>query len=141
MKNKFLGKAGKIKWNHLWRELRFMVQRYVLRKEVDRGPFFIINIEEPIPLFRKLIELGFQPNYFAYNEDGEIWNIRRLRYYGAELWQEHVRIFPDEVRGHFEIAYEADAVRHFNASTLQQLPSSTLDELLTVIHRSNSCLP
>ena len=140
MKNKLLRKVGKIKWNHLWRELRFLVQRYVLRKEVGRGRFFITNIEEPIPLFRKLIELGFQPNYFAYNEQGEIWNMRRLRYYGAELWQEHVRVFPDEVRAHFEITYEEDAVRHLNASTLQQLPSVTLDELLTVIHPTNSCL-
>ena len=66
---------------------------------------------------------------------------RRLRYNnGAELWQEHVRVFPDEVRAHFEIAYDEDAVRHLNASTLQQLPSSTLDELLAVILPSNSCL-
>jgi len=140
MKDKLLGEVGKVKWNHLWREVRHLFQRYVLRKEVGRGRFFITNITEPIPLFRKLIELGFQPNYFAYNEQGEIFNMRRLRYNGAELWQEHVRVFPDEVRGHFEITYEEDTAKHYNASTLQQLPSSTLDELLAVIRPSNSCL-
>ena len=133
MKDKLLKKVGKIRWNHLWRGVRHLFQRYVLRKEVGRGPFFITNIEEPISLYRKLIELGFQPNYFAYNEAGEIWNMRRLRYNGAELWQEHVRVFPDEVRAHFEITYEEDAIRHFNASTLKHLPGTTQDALLNVL--------
>lgn len=140
MKDKLFKKVEKIKWNHLWREVRYLFQRYVLRKEIGRGPYFITYTEDPISLRRKLILIGFQPNYFAYNEPGEIWNMRRLRYNGAELWQEHVRVFPDLVSGHFEISYEEDAIRHFDASTLTQLSSSTLDELLIVIHPSKSCL-
>ena len=135
-----LKKPRKIKWNYLWRYVRYLVQRFVLRKDVGRGPFFITNIEEPISLYRKLIEIGFQSNFFAYCEDGEIWNMRRMRYNGAELWQEHVRVFPDEVRAHFEISYDEDADKHIEGSTLQPLSNSTLDELLAVIRPSNSCL-
>jgi hypothetical protein len=123
----------KIRWNHLWRRVRFLVQKYVLHKQIEREPFHIANILDPITLFQRLIELGFQPNYFAFCDQDEIFNLRRLRYNGLELWQEHVRVFPDELCGHFEIAYEEDAIRHFNGSTLSRLSDSTVDELLTVI--------
>jgi hypothetical protein len=86
-------------------------------------------IPNPDTVFRKLIEIGFQPNYFAYHDKDEIYNVRRLNYNAKELWQEHVRVFPDEIRGHYEISYEEDARRHVNGETLRPLSDEVLKEL------------
>ena len=110
-----------IKWNYVWRHLRELTQR-LLGKKIGRGRFHIIDykVGASIP-YHRLIEMGFQPNYFAYYEKGEIYNLRRLEFKGVELWQEHIRIFPDEIRGHFEISYEEDTQRHISGETIRPL--------------------
>ena len=88
------------------------------------------NISNPHAIYKALIEIGFQPNYFAFHDKGELYNIRRLKYNSDnELWQEHVRIFPDEIRGHWEITYEEDAVKHYKGTTVGILPKEVLEEV------------
>jgi len=118
-----------VKFNHFWRRIRSLFQRYVLRKKIGRQPFPIMPVSNPDTFFRGLIEIGFQPNYFAYYDKGEIYNVRRLNYNDNELWQEHIRIFPDEIRGHYEISYEEDARKHISGETLRPLSDETLKEL------------
>ena len=118
-----------LKWNHFWRRVRYFFQRYILRREAGRQPFPIMSISNPDTVFKKLIEKTFQPNYFAYHDKDEIYNVRRLKYNSNELWQEHIRVFPDEIRGHFEISYEEDTGRHITGETLKPLPEGTLKEL------------
>ena len=118
-----------VKFNHFWRRIRSLFQRYILRREAVRQPFPIMPISNPDTVFSKLIEMGFQPNYFAYHDKDEIYNVRRLNYNNDELWQEHVRIFPDEIRGHYEISYEEDARRHISGETLRPLSDEVLKEL------------
>ena len=127
---------NKIKFNLWWRHLRHLFQKYILRKHIDRQPYFIANIFNPSEVFKKLISIGFQPNYFAFHDKGEIYNLRRLKYNGGELWQEHVRVFPSEIRGHWEITYEADAVLHYKGSTVIHLPSEIQKEIIGCIGQS-----
>ena len=127
---------NKIKFNLWWGHLRHLFQKYVLKKHLGRQPYFIANIFNPNEAFKKLILIGFQPNYFAFHDKGEIYNLRRLKYNGDELWQEHVRVFPVEIRGHWEITYEADAVLHYKGSTVIHLPSEIQKKIVETIGQS-----
>jgi hypothetical protein len=52
------------------------------------------------------------------------------------LYQEHVRIFPDELRAHFEIAYDyglGDAIEHVRGTTITEVAPTTVQELLDCI--------
>lgn len=127
---------NKIKFNLWWGHFRFFFQKYVLRKHLNRQRFFIANIFNPSEVFKKLILIDFQPNYFAFHDKGEIYNLRRLKYNGSELWQEHVRVFPSEIRGHWEITYEADAVLHYKGHTVIHLPTEIQKEIAECIRQS-----
>ena len=111
----------KIRWNYVWRYVRELVQT-AMGKKIGKGRFNIINynVGASIP-YHRLIAMGFQPNYFAYYEKGELFNLRRLQFKERELWQEHIRIFEDEIRGHFEISYEEDTQRHISGETIKPL--------------------
>lgn len=120
----------KIQFNYLWRPLLSLFQTYILRKEIGRQRFFIANISNPHNIYKALITIGFQPNYFAFHDKGELYNLRRLKYNSDnELWQEHIRIFPDEMRGHWEITYEEDAIKHYKGTTVVMLPKDALEEV------------
>lgn len=127
---------NKIKFNLWWGHLRHLFQKYVLRKHIDRQPYFIANIFNPNEVFKKLISIGFQPNYFAFHDKGELYNLRRLKHYGDELWQEHVRVFPGEIRGHWEITYEADAVLHYKGHTVIHLPPEIQKKIVECVVQS-----
>ena len=109
-----------IKWNYIWRHLRELTQK-LMGKNIGRGRFLITPYNISSPPYRMLTDLGFQPNYFAYYEKGELFNLRRLKWVKSRLWQEHVRIFPNEIRGHFEISYEEDTQRHISGETIKPL--------------------
>ena len=120
----------KIRFNYIWRHVRSLFQTYILRKEISRQPFFIAGISNPHAIYKALTTTGFQPNYFAFHDKGEIYNLRRLKYNSNnELWQEHVRVFLDEIRGHWEITYEEDAIKHYKGATVTSLHTSTLEEI------------
>jgi hypothetical protein len=105
----------------------------VYRNPAQRQRYHISFLNAPRVLHLRLIEHGFQPNYFALVDQGEMFNLRRLVFRGAEVWQEHVRIFPDELRAHFEIAYDyelGDAIEHVRGTTIQEVLLNTKLELL-----------
>jgi len=116
-----------------WFLLRVFVQRYILRQSIARQQFHIADVINPRLLHWQLLMHGFQPNYFALADQGELYNLRRLVPCAGKLYQEHVRIFPDELRGHLEIAYDyglGDAIEHVRGTTIVELSPSTVQELL-----------
>ena len=123
----------KIRFNYIWRHVRSLFQTYILHKEIGRQHFFIDNISNTHAIYKDLITIGFQPNYFAFHDKGEIYNLRRLKYNNNELWQEHVRIFPNEIRGHWEITYEEDAIKHYKGTTVGVLSDDVLEEIERII--------
>jgi len=128
---RFFSFKVRLRWNHLWRFVRWAFQTFILRKNIARQRYHIAPLEnaDPEAVFRELVLLGYQPNYFAYCDPGELYNLRRLRFRDGELWQDHVRVFPDEVRGHSEISYEEDAALHARATTVEALPVETQQAL------------
>jgi len=122
----------RLRWNHLWRYVRWAFQTVILRKHIARQRYHIAPLENADleeAVFQELVVLGYQPNYFAYCDHGERYNLRRLRFSNGKLWQDHVRVFPDEVRGHSEISYEEDAALHARATTVEALPVETQQAL------------
>ena len=119
----------KIKFHYIWRHLSNIFQTHILHRRIGRQPFFIASISNPHTIYKSLIEIGFQHNYFAFHDTGEIYNLRRLKYNNNELWQEHVRVFPDEIRGHWEITYEEDAIKHYKGATVEMLDKDVLEEI------------
>ncbi|MGC9445216.1 MAG: hypothetical protein ACP5E9_09875 [Candidatus Methanospirareceae archaeon] len=115
--------------------MRWAFQSFILRRYIGRQRYHIAELEDvdPEAVFRELVLLGYQPNYFAYCDPGELYNLRRLRFRHGKLWQDHVRVFPDEVRGHSEISYEEDAARHARATTIEALPVFTQQALCWAI--------
>ena len=128
---RFFSFKVRLRWNHLWRLVRWAFQTFILRKNIARQRYHIAPLEnaDPEAVFRELVLLGYQPNYFAFCDPGELYNLRRLRFRDGELWQDHVRIFADEVRGHAEISYEEDAALHAQATTVEALPVVTQQAL------------
>jgi hypothetical protein len=105
----------------LFQQLRMVVQHYIYRNPAQRQRYHIADVTAPRVLFAELIDLGFQPNFFAIVDQGELYNLRRLIHWAGKLYQEHVRIFPDELRGHLEIAYDfqlGDAIEHVKGTTI-----------------------
>ena len=133
---RFFSFKVRLQWNHLWRLVRWAFQTFILRKNIARQRYHIAALEnaDPHAVFRELVLLGYQPNYFAFCDPGELYNLRRLRFRDGELWQDHVRVFPDEVRGHSEISYEEDAALHAQATTIEALPVLTQQALRWAIH-------
>ena len=116
----------------LWQLVRLFVQHHFFRQTATRQRYHIADVRAPRVLLTELIDLGFQPNYFALVDQGELSNLRRLIYFAGKLYQEHVRIFPDELRGHLEIAYDyglGDAIEHVKGTTIQELSDNTILEL------------
>ncbi len=77
----------------------------------ERQNFLKGAISHPVTdwIFEQLIALGYQWDYFAYHDDGEIISMRKL--YGNR--QIHVRVFDDgEIRIHDELNYEFEPIKH-----------------------------
>ncbi len=67
----------------------------------------------PDAVYQKLVTIGFQWDYFAYNDDGEQVSMRKL-YKDRQI---HVRTFDDgTIRMHDEFNYEIDPVKHLQES-------------------------
>jgi hypothetical protein len=119
-----------------WFLLRLFVQRYVLCQSIARQQYHVADVTNPRLLHWQLLMHGFQPNYFALVDQGELYNLRRLVCWSGKLYQEHVRIFPDELRAHFEIAYDyglGDAIEHVRGTTITEVAPTTVQELLDCI--------
>ena len=132
--------GNQINWNLLWQKLRYYVQKYVLRKNIQRSRYFISGANQKAEvIYRKLIELGYTPNQiFSYYEPGQRYSVRTTFWRGAELWQRHIRVFDDEVSGHEEIAYDesygGNAKRHYSGETLRPVPERYKEEIREMIY-------
>lgn len=123
------------------RRFKYLFQKYILRRKPGRQRFFIIKIEPEMvdTVYDELLKRGFQPNYFSYYDSGEVCNVRRLAknrqlfLEHKEGFQEHVRVFPNEIRGHYEIKYEEDAKRHLDGSTVTSLSRGTNQEIKQIV--------
>ena len=115
----------------LWHRLRLLVQRILYRTgPLARQPYLIDELKgsDPEAVFRLLLDAGFQPNYFSLADEGELYNLRQLSFEKGRLWQDHVRIFLDEVRAHAEIAYDiglGDAFEHLEGTTIRPVNGIT----------------
>jgi hypothetical protein len=63
-----------------------------------------------------LIGLGYQPNYFSFQDKEQITSMRKMYIDTDGFWrQKHVRVHSDsEIRGHDELCYEESAIDHVN---------------------------
>lgn len=90
-------------------------------------------------VYDELLKRGFQPNYFSYYDSGSLFNLRRLAknrqlfLKDGKRYQEHIRCFSDEIRGHYEITYEEDAPLHLNGNTVKPLSRGTNQEVKQII--------
>jgi len=80
-------------------------------------------------IYQKLIAIGYQWDYFAYNDDGENVSMRKL----YDNRQIHVRTFDDgTIRMHDELNYEIEPVKHLQ----YPLVRASEDEVMFVITKS-----
>ncbi len=72
--------------------------------------------DAPDTVFKKLIALGYQWEYFAYHDDGEVISMRKL----YDNRQIHVRVYNDgEIRIHDELNYEFEPIRHLQIDMVE----------------------
>lgn len=77
-------------------------------------------------IFMKLLSLGYQWDYLAYHDEGEIISMRRL--YNER--QTHVRVYRDgEIRMHDEINYEFDPIQHLKDFPVIPAPEAVREVL------------
>lgn len=118
----------------MYTEIRlwYLWKKYILRWfGNEREPYLIgyINID----LSRvedTLIELGYQPNYFSFDDDGQFTSMRIIYIEDGKWRQKHVRAFKDgELRGHDELSYEEDANGHLHGDTLRPIDEKEIERL------------
>jgi len=83
----------------------------------------------------KLINIGFQPNYFSFGDKGQVTSMRRMYVDVDGYWrQHHIRIHEDgEVRGHDELSYEESAIDHVKGNGAVEIPVKEHMKILLVI--------
>jgi len=83
----------------------------------------------------KLITIGYQFNYFSFQDKDEVMNLRKL-YISPQyqIRQYHVRLYSDgEIRAHDELSYEEDAVGHVDSVSMGQISTVEKDKIIQVI--------
>jgi hypothetical protein len=95
-----------------------------------RQPFIVGSTQlEEDEIFARLIALGYQWDYLAFFDSGEIISMR----WCYEKRQVHCRVFKDgEIRMHDEPNYEYDPIAHLNDAPRMPSPDH-LREVLTSI--------
>ena len=124
----------KIQFYYLWNNIvrKFFPfkgrQEFVLTKINPR----ILSREE---FAIKLITIGYQFNYFSYEDKDEIMNLRKL-YISPhhQIRQYHIRLYNDgEVRAHDEISYEEDAVAHIDGVSSGSIPILEKEKIINAL--------
>jgi len=120
-----------LKFHYLWRKLKSFVPWI----QVPVSRFFMFRTKITADQFeRALIEAGYQYNYFSYDEQGQISNLRKLKIFNGTIMQVHVRLFDDgAVTAHYEVSYEEDAMKHLDGSTVVYPDKADIKELEAVI--------
>src|SRR3989304_3796166 len=90
-----------------------IVKRF-LRLSGGRQKFLVGRTKlSPDDIYQKLVAIGYQWDYFAYNDDGEQVSMRKL-YRDRQV---HVRAFDDgTIRMHDEFNYEIKPVKHLQVA-------------------------
>lgn len=128
-------KNNKIRFDYLWR----MIKNKIPFVNVPISKYYLGKTDLNIDEFEKrLIEKGYQYNYFSYTEKGQVSNMRKL-YINIvngieEIRQVHVRLFNDNnIYVHDELAYEHDAIGHIKAKTLQRPNINDEHEIVRIL--------
>lgn len=120
----------KVKFWQVWK-------KYILNSfKNEREPFHIgwTPLKDIDEIEERLINIGYQPNYFSFGDQGQITSMRKMFVDNDIWWQWHVRIHEDgEIRGHEELSYEEDAIRHKNGDIVNQIPEKELKIILDSI--------
>lgn len=126
---------NKIRFDYLWRYLKNKIP-FV---NVSISKYYLGKTDLNIDDFEKrLIEKGYQYNYFSYTEKGQVSNMRKL-YINIvngieEIRQVHIRLFSDNsIYVHDELAYEHDAIGHIKAKTLQRPNINDEHEIVRIL--------
>ncbi len=98
-----------------------------------REPFVIGKTDLPMnTCYELLITLGYQWDYFAWEDIGEGISVRKL----FSDCQTHVRIFKDgEIRAHDEYNYEFEPKRHYDSVILRYIDHGEKLRILKVLSR------
>lgn len=101
----------------------------------ERQPFLVGGLAremvdpDPEKIFDRLIAMGYQWDYFAYHDDGEIISMRKL----YDRRQIHVRVFRDgEIRMHDELNYEFEPIDHLKVP-LEAADATEIDKVLSAL--------
>ena len=128
-------KNNKIRFDYLWR----MIKNKIPFVNVPISKYYLGKTDLNIDEFEKrLIEKGYQYNYFSYTEKGQVSNMRKL-YINIvngieEIRQVHIRLFNDNnIYVHDELAYEHDAIGHIKAKTLQRPNINDEHEIVRIL--------
>ena len=123
-------------WNNLVRKL------FPFKGRQD----FVLTKIDPRTLFKeefakRLINIGYQFNYFSYQDKDEITNLRKL-YISSEIEykirQFHIRYYSDgEVKTHDELSYEEDAIAHIDGVSMSEIPKEEKELLITCLKKWN----
>lgn len=96
-----------------------------IQHERQRYLEFITN-QDPDDVYGTMISFGWQWNYLAYHDRGEVLNLRKL--YGMR--QLHFRLFEDgEVRMHDEFNAEFYPLQHLSGEEVKQVDRATVEQL------------
>ena len=121
----------KLKFWKLWQ--RYIIgifgherQKYLIGKTS-------LNIKDIDFIEEELVKIGFQPDYFSFNDYGQITSMRIIYIDGLidTSWRQvHVRVYEDsEVTVHDELTYEEDVDRHLKGDTLTTASPLILDKI------------
>ncbi len=124
----------KIQFYYLWNNL---VRKFFPFK--GRQEFILTKIDPRIlskeEFAIRLINIGYQFNYFSFEDKDETMNLRKLYISpNYKIRQYHIRLYNDgEVRAHDEISYEEDAVAHIDGVSSGDIPLIEKEKIIQVI--------
>ncbi len=124
----------KIRFYYLWDNI---VRKFFPYK--GRQDYMLMKIDPQTlskeEFAKRLISLGYQFNYFSYEDKGEIMNLRKL-YISSDstIRQYHIRYYTDgEIRAHDELSYEEDAIGHRDGVSMTEIPIEEVTLIVSIL--------
>ncbi len=111
-------------------KLWILWKRYILSLfKHDMEPYFIgythLKLDD---IENTLINMGYQPDYFSFDNKGQITSMRKIYITSLGVWrQKHIRAFEDgTITGHDELTFEEDAEAHLRGDTMHSIDAEEL---------------
>jgi hypothetical protein len=81
-----------------------------------------------------LLDLGYQPNYFSFADEGQVTSMRKMYRDEKGYWrQTHIRVHEDgEIRGHDELSYEESAIAHVKGEGAKEIMDIEISNILNM---------